>query len=336
LLQSFPQGEQKFVHWTFWPSTVIFKEAMTPLLKLFNENIQLKAIMQQTRIWATEEIILPTLISLLGFDIVQNTCSDTYVQYRKDYTADDAAAAMNISGAYWMHPINRVYNDSARKFIRDEFHYYVNPEQKKDFTHLKSTGMLTLPLLNRIKAIDGWLEDQEADLLMVTALKACIDIPPPHHIVEIGSYHGKSTVVLGNVVKHFFPSARVYAIDPHEGNVGASDQGISILAPSLQKFKQHMAEEDLQPYVEIIQDYSFQVKWDEQINLLFIDGLHDYYNVSRDFWHFSPWVKSGGYIAFHDYADYYPGVIAFVDELLISGAYRKFNLAKSMIVIQKI
>src|SRR5690606_6009616 len=224
LLQSFPQGEQKFVHWTFWPSTVIFKDVMHDLLKLFDENIQLKAIMQQTRIWATEEIILPTLISLLGFEIVQNTCSDSYVQYRKDYTDEDAAAAMNITDAYWIHPVKRDCNDSARKFIREEFHYYVKPDQTKNFTHLKSTSMLTLPLLNRIKAIDGWLDDQEADLLMSTALKACIDLPSPHHIVEIGSYHGKSTVVLGNVVKHFFPAARVYAIDPHEGNVGASDQ----------------------------------------------------------------------------------------------------------------
>jgi hypothetical protein len=70
--------------------------------------------------------------------------------------------------------------------------------------------------------------------------------------------------------------------------------------------------------------------------MIFIDGLHDYPNVARDFIHFSKWIVEGGYIAFHDYASYYPGVMAFVNELLETGNYRQVELIGSMILLQKI
>jgi hypothetical protein len=78
------------------------------------------------------------------------------------------------------------------------------------------------------------------------------------------------------------------------------------------------------------------VTWDSPITLLFIDGLHDYTNVARDFYQFEQWVVTNGYIAFHDYADYYPGVVAFVDEIVNSGKYRKVRLEKSMMVVEKL
>jgi len=40
----------------------IHKDACHDLTKIFRENRQLQQIMQQTKIWATEEIILPTLV----------------------------------------------------------------------------------------------------------------------------------------------------------------------------------------------------------------------------------------------------------------------------------
>jgi predicted O-methyltransferase YrrM len=171
---------------------------------------------------------------------------------------------------------------------------------------------------------------------MSASLKACIDLPAPHSIVEIGSYQGKSTVLLGSVVKAFFPGAKVYAIDPHNGVIGASDQGIHSVSPTLEMFKKNIANAGLTEVIETIVNYSYKVDWQAPVSLLFIDGLHDYPNVSRDFWHFSNWVNSGGYIVFHDYADYYPGVQAFVNELLETGQYLKAQQARSLIVLQKL
>ena len=79
-------------------------------------------------------------------------------------------------------------------------------------------------------------------------------------------------------------------------------------------FRRNVEENTLTPFVEALVHRSFEVDWDKPIAFLFIDGLHDYGNVSRDFHHFVPWVMAGGYIAFHDYADYYPGV-----KMLVAG-----------------
>lgn len=335
-LRHFPEGESKFVHWTFWPSTVFTRDAIRDLVKLFRDSNPLQLIMQQTKIWATEEIILPTLIRLLGYEIEKNPCSSDFIEYRKNYTVEDIDRAINISNAYWIHPIERRYEDSVRKHTRQKLHHYFEGN-KQNINHVnKPDAMLTLPLLHRIKEIEGWFDDQEADLLISTTIKAGVDLPGPNAIVEIGSYHGKSTVVLGNVVKAFFRDIKVYAIDPHDGNVGAIDQAITSLPPSLEIFKRNMVNEGLADVVELIKNFSFNVKWELPISLLFIDGLHDYCNVARDFWHFANYVKPGGYIAFHDYADYYPGVMAFVDELIASESYQQVSLVKSLIVLKKV
>jgi hypothetical protein len=78
------------------------------------------------------------------------------------------------------------------------------------------------------------------------------------------------------------------------------------------------------------------VKWDKPISLLLIDGLHDYPSVSGDFFKFSDWIKPGGFVAFHDYADYFPGVKAFVDELTSTADYTLVDKVESFIVVEKV
>ena len=58
----------------------------------------------------------------------------------------------------------------------------------------------------------------------------------------------------------------------------------------------------LSDIIRIIQGYSFEIikKFNKPIDLLFIDGSHDYKSVLNDYLQWSPLVKKGGYIAFHD------------------------------------
>lgn len=87
--------------------------------------------------------------------------------------------------------------------------------------------------------------------------------------------------------------------------------------------------------VDIMQCHANEVQWQSPVALLFIDGLHDYKNVAKDFTHFSAFISPGGYVAFHDYADYFPGVKRFVDELVATGTYSRINNADTLIVLQK-
>ncbi len=196
--------------------------------------------------------------------------------------------------------------------------------------------MLTLPLLEKLKEIDGWLSEKEADLLISTTIKSCINLPAPQCIIEIGSYKGKSTVLLGSTLKEYFPNAKVFAIDPHEGIIGSEDHDLHTGEPTIEMFMKNIESTGLHDQVELIRAYSFQVVWDKPIAMLFIDGLHDYLNVSRDFYHFNDYLVAGGYAAFHDYAYYYPGVVSFVEELLRSGTYERVALEDSLIVLRKL
>ena len=195
--------------------------------------------------------------------------------------------------------------------------------------------LLTLPILVRMRAIEGWLDDEEADLLIGATAHALRALPGAGAVVEVGSYCGRSTVVLASVVKAVRPAARVRSIDTHDGKLGTADRYIRV-APSLEKLRANVQAAGLADVVEIIQGEAPQVPWSEAVALLLIDGLHDYASVSRDFYHFEPWLAEGGYVVFHDYAGYFPGVVAFVDTLVAGGSYRRVALAGSLIVLRRV
>lgn len=334
-LDGFANGEEKFVHWTFWPSTVFTYRAAHDLIKLFNENRQLQEIVAQSKIWASEEVILPTLVRLLGYDILHNPCNDEYVKYRAAYSSADIMAALATPDSFWLHPIQRRYDDPLRKLVREGCHHYpLAGEAAPSFLDAAAHPQTAL-LLNRIRRIKGWLSDREAELLIDTTHKACSGVASPV-IVEIGSYHGKTTVLFGTVARQRFPQAKVYAIDTHDGRLGAVDQGLQSFPPSFESFKKNIEAAGLCSVVEIIKDKSYNVEWQRPVSLLFIDGLHDYLNVSRDFKHFADWIVRGGYVAFHDHAPYFPGVQAFVNELLKKGRHQKTATADSLIILQKL
>jgi hypothetical protein len=335
LLQSFSGGEEKFVHWTFWPSTVFTAKAASDLIKLFSENDLLKEIMKRTKVWATEEVILPTLVALLGYEIALNPCNYDFVKYKVSHTVNDMGVAFNKSTVYWIHPVERKYENALRKYIRRQCNHYV---QERACVNGVEANEITGPLsiFKKIEKIKGWLKEQEADLLIIILLKMCLKFSGQHTIVEIGCYQGKATILLGSFIKEFFPVVKIAAIDPHDGKLGAVDEELISVSPSLTAFTANIKNAGLEDVVEIIHSHTCNVKWQKPISLLIVDGLHDYPSVARDFWQFADLLNTGGCVAFHDYADYYPGVQAFVDELLQTKTYRKIQRADSLIILEKL
>jgi hypothetical protein len=124
-------------------------------------------------------------------------------------------------------------------------------------------------------------------------------------------------------------------MDPHDGVVGDPDRGVSQESPTLDAFRHNIQSAGLEPFVETVQAKAPDVAWSEPICFLLVDGLHDYANVARDFRHFEPFLADSALVAFHDYADYFPGVKTFVDELLRGDRYVLADRASSMIVLRK-
>jgi predicted O-methyltransferase YrrM len=189
-------------------------------------------------------------------------------------------------------------------------------------------------ILNIMDSIEGWLTRNEASLLAGSAALALMHAGPAP-IVEIGSYLGRSTVVLASVVANVDPDSKVYAIDPHEGEL-TQRSGSATTGPStFDDFRSNIHVSGLSESVETIRDFSYNVCWNRPLAMLFVDGFHDYFNVKRDFTHFETWIRPGGYVAFHDCDVAYPGVQKFVDELLAIGSYELFQRVDSMAVLRK-
>ena len=193
-------------------------------------------------------------------------------------------------------------------------------------------------ILERMRTVDGWLADDEANLLITTvaeAMERSAQIPGAA-FVQVGSFYGRSTVVLGSTMKAIGSGGpRLYAIDPHDGYVSTLDGGVTQTSPTLQRFTRNVAAAGLADIVVPVVSRAADVGWTRPITFLFIDGLHDYANVSSDFMHFDSFVCSGGFVAFHDYAYYFAGVVRVVDSLLGGGSYRRAHQSGSLIVLEK-
>lgn len=330
----FTDGESKFPHWTFWPSTVFTAPACRDLVRTFDKDDNLRDLMCRSKLWATEEIILPTLVALLGHDVVRSPFAYDYVRYRVPPAVVDLDDAMRRRDTYWLHPVDRAPHDRIRRLVRERHEHYVRTERQQ--TTVRAQVPLTLSILQQAQDIDGWLEDDEADVLIAGLTRALSELQGPHSIVEVGSYCGKATVVLGSVVRALDAPAHIHAVDPHDGRVGALDSRVDSHGSTLDRFEHAITSTGLRDLVTTVPRRAQQTSWDRPVTFLLIDALHDYASVSADFFHFEPWLIDGALVAFHDYADYFPGVTAFVQELLGTGRYTLVARAGTMVLLRRL
>ncbi len=271
--------------------------------------------------------------------------------------------AFDRADVFWVHPIQRRFTDVLRKQIRQRHGLYgldppappptpmpvitrpINPVARPPpivpppcaplaVRPLDRPLLLTRPMLAKMRATEGWLDEDEADLLIAAAARALAELPEAETVVEVGSYCGKATTLLAMVIQAVRPSARVYAIDPHDGRIGAADK-IVCVPPSLAKLKRNLAAAGVASSVEVIQASARDVAWSRSIAFLLIDGMHDYASVRADFRRFEDSLLPGAYIAFHDYAPYFPDVMKFVGELAASQAYRCVQHVGTMVLLVK-
>ncbi len=189
--------------------------------------------------------------------------------------------------------------------------------------------------LDRMRPIMGWFTEHEARLLLDTAERALHETSEDCAVVEIGSYYGRSTVLLASAVQDLRPAGRLTAIDPHDGLISMSGQDDERGPSTYEAFCRSLRAAGVRDVVEVVRQRSVAVVWGEPIGLLFIDGLHDYDSVRADFEHFREWVAPGGFVAFHDYAPGFPGVTRFVDELRGDPEYRDQDRAGDLIVLRR-
>jgi len=144
--------------------------------------------------------------------------------------------------------------------------------------------------------VPGYLMENEARLLGIIA--ACA--PAEGAIVEIGSFKGKSTVMLAKVAEHYGLGS-IVAIDPHN-SPELLDTKADPGASSFQDFLGNIEAAGVASQVEVHRAYSKDVSnaWDRPIRFLWIDGDHTYRGAKTDFDGFFSHVAPGGIVALHD------------------------------------
>lgn len=137
--------------------------------------------------------------------------------------------------------------------------------------------------------IPGWLKRDQARMLWDAADR----LRPGARIVEIGSHQGRSTVVLAAAARA--RGARVTAIDPFvAGRLFGGQQ-------TRARFEANLAAAGLDRVVDLVVGYSTRVRrsWTEPIDLLYIDGKHDYWTFTDDL-RWSDRLPPHGEILVHD------------------------------------
>lgn len=152
--------------------------------------------------------------------------------------------------------------------------------------------------IRHFQQIGGWLTKDEA-LALYEIARA---LPAGALVVEIGSWKGRSTYCLASGLK----SGRIVAIDPFDasGEVGSQELYGKECGqlPLVEQFKQNLQQHGLLHKIEIRQGYSQEHAGAvDNVDFLFIDGDHSREGCDRDFQLFSPKVKRGGLLGFHDY-----------------------------------
>ena len=139
-----------------------------------------------------------------------------------------------------------------------------------------------------VDRVPGWLTRQQAALLWdeVAAVS-----PGPARVVEVGSHQGRSTCVLAAARR----DALVTAIDPFVLTRRYAGPAVrDLLAANLERL-------GVADRVHVVALPSRQVRldWDGPVDVLHIDGLHDYWTVTDDL----RWVEHvvpSGCVLVHD------------------------------------
>ena len=152
--------------------------------------------------------------------------------------------------------------------------------------------------LDDVRDVPGWLRDEQARRLWAVART----VPDGGQIVEIGSYQGRSTIVLARAAS---VNVAVISIDPHSGQgrcpgewQGPSEDG----RRDHLAFDRHLDRCDVAGRVRHVCRPSSSAHRDVlgEIDLLYVDGSHRYRDALADLRDWGSRVREGGTMLVHD------------------------------------
>ena len=181
--------------------------------------------------------------------------------------------------------------------------------------------------------VGGWMTRSQGRVLFEAA-QAC---PRGGRIVEIGSFQGRSTIVLASAAPD---TVQVFAIDPHAGNDRGPEE-ISGYAAAAEDdhavFLANLVRAGVDDRVTHLRMFSADAlaAFDGDVDVLYIDGAHRYGPARADIRDWSRRVTSGGTMLIHDSFSSIGVTLAIVRELLFGRRFRYVGRSRSLAIYRK-
>jgi predicted O-methyltransferase YrrM len=162
---------------------------------------------------------------------------------------------------------------------------------------------------------------------------AAARVPAGGRIVEIGSFRGRSTIVLASMSAD---AVEVVAIDPHAGN----DRGpqeiegyVAEAADDHQVFLANLQAAGVGDRVRHVRKFSDGAHGDVEgrIDVLYIDGAHRFAPARADIRDWGARVSDGGTLLIHDSFSSLGVTLAILRELVLGRRFRYVGRSRSLV-----
>jgi predicted O-methyltransferase YrrM len=187
-------------------------------------------------------------------------------------------------------------------------------------------------VLESVTRVDGWMSDDQARRLF----DAAATTRAGEQIVEIGSFRGRSTIVLASAAPD---GVRVFAIDPHAGNDRGPEEIEGFVAEAEDDhavFLANLREAGVEDRVTHLRKFSDKAHRDVpgEIAMLYVDGAHRYKPARADIRTWGTRVADGGTMLIHDSFSSVGVTLAILRELVFGGRFRYVGRARSLTVYE--
>ena len=189
--------------------------------------------------------------------------------------------------------------------------------------------------LAHIDGVEGWLSVDQAERLW----NAATPLGPGARLVEIGSFRGRSAVVLATAAG---PGTSLVAIDPHAGNDrgdlrGEGETQEEEAEIDHKAFNANLDAAGVRDRVTHIRKFSHDAIDDVEapVDLLYVDGAHQYRPAVDDIRAFGAKVKPGGTMLVHDSFSSVGVTLAILTDLVFSGRWRYVGRSRSLAEYRK-
>lgn len=185
-------------------------------------------------------------------------------------------------------------------------------------------------VMTTVAEVQGWMTPGQASTLYDSA----VHCPDGSQIVEIGSFQGRSTIVLASAAD---ASIQVIAIDPHAGNDRGPQEidGFSAEADDDHAiFNKNLADAGVTDQVQHLRMFSDDAHGEVtgDVGVLYVDGAHRYAPARADISSWGARVADGGTLLIHDSFSSIGVTLAILRELVCGSKFRYVGRSRSMTI----